>query len=195
MVADLAAAVGGWTITTESVAFGDYSLEDHWNRGDAVRAIERGKWDVVVLQQGPSALPESRALLVRYARMFAQKARGVGARPAMYMVWPGLSRPEAWDSVAASYAEAARAVDGIVLPAGEALRDALRQDPSLELFGGDGFHPTVLGSYLAALVIYARLTGHSPAGISRLAPPVSLDGPAAQELEAAAASALERYGP
>lgn len=193
MVERLAAAVGGSTITAESVVFGDYSLEDHWNRGDAVRAIEQGDWDVVVLQQGPSALPESRALLIQYTQMFAEKIRAVGARPAMYMVWPGLSRPAAWDSVTSSYADAAQAVDGIVLPAGEALRDALRQDATLQLFAGDGFHPTALGSYLAALVIYARLTEHSPAGISLRAPPVPLSGSAAQVLEAAAASALERF--
>lgn len=195
MVERLAAAVGGTVITTESVVFGDYSLQDHWNRGDAARAIERGGWDVVVLQQGPSALPESRALLVQYVQLFVQKIRAVGARPAMYMIWPGLSRPEAWDSVTSSYADAARAVDGILLPAGEALRDALRQDPMLGLFAGDGFHPSALGSYLAALVIYARLTEHSPAGIALLAPPVSLTGSAAQVLEGAAASALERFGP
>ena len=32
------------------------------------------------------------------------------------------------------------------------------RDPGLELFGPDGFHPTELGSYLAALVIYQQLT-------------------------------------
>ena len=34
---------------------------------------------------------------------------------------------------------------------------AWRQDPGLRLYGSDGFHPTVLGSYLAALVIYGGL--------------------------------------
>jgi len=194
LVQQLAAAVGESTIATESVVFGNYSLQDHWIQGDAARAIERGGWDVVVLQQGPSALPESRALLVQYAQMFAEKIRAVGAQPALYMVWPGLSRSEAWDSVASSYADAAQAVNGILLPAGEALREAQRRDPTLQLFGEDGFHPSALGSYLAALVIYARLTGHSPAGIAALAPPVALNGATAQVLEAAAASALERFG-
>lgn len=192
-VEQLGAAVGESTVATESVVFGNYSLQDHWIQGDAAHAIERGGWDVVVLQQGPSALPESRALLVQYAQMFAVKIRAVGARPALYMVWPGLSRSGAWDSVMSSYADAARAVDGILLPAGEALREAQRRDPTLQLFAEDGFHPSPLGSYLAALVIYARLTEHSSAGIATLAPPVPLNGSAAQVLEAAAASALERF--
>ena len=194
MVRQLGTSNSARPVSVSSVAFGNYSLEDHWNQGDAARAIDRGGWDVVVLQQGPSALPESRVLLVQYAQMFAQRIRAVGARPALYMVWPGLSRPAAWDSVTDSYAEAGQAVDGIILPAGEALRDALRRDPALELFAGDGFHPAVLGSYLAALVIYARLTEHSTNGIALLAPPVPLTGSAAQVMEAAAASALERFG-
>jgi hypothetical protein len=194
LVEQLAAAVGESTIATESVVFGNYSLQDHWIQGDAARAIEQGGWDAVVLQQGPSALPESRALLVQYARIFAEKIRAVGAQPALYMVWPELSRSGAWDSVTNSYADAARAVDGMLLPAGEALREARRRDPGLQLFAADGFHPSPLGSYLAAVVIYAALAKHSPTGLAALAPPVPLNRSAAQVLEAAAVSALDRFG-
>jgi hypothetical protein len=193
MVEHLASAVGESTISTESVVFGGYSLEDHWNRGDALRAIDKGGWDVVVLQQGPSALPESRALLLQYTRMFAERIRAIGARPAMYSVWPELSRIEAWDEVTTSYADAARAVDGVLLPAGEALREALRRDSNLQLFQGDGFHPSALGSYLAALVIYSRLTQRPPTGLAPLTPPMPLSSSTAQILEASAASALEKF--
>src|SRR4051812_1629010 len=58
-------------LISRTVAFDGYSLEDHWNRGDARRAIAEGGWSFVVLQQGPSALPESRVLLVDYARRFS----------------------------------------------------------------------------------------------------------------------------
>src|SRR6266849_10366961 len=62
------------TFQYRTVAFDGYSLEDHWNRGDARRAIAEGGWSIVVLQQGPSALPESRVLLVDYAKRFAGEA-------------------------------------------------------------------------------------------------------------------------
>ncbi len=88
MIERLGQAVDGKTPTIQSVTFGDFSLEDHWNRGDAQQAIAGGRWDIVVLQQGPSALPESRVLLVEYARKFAAEIRRAGGRPAMYMVWP-----------------------------------------------------------------------------------------------------------
>jgi hypothetical protein len=33
-------------------------------------------------------------------------------------------------------------------------------DPQLQLYGPDGYHPAELGTYLAALVVYERITGH-----------------------------------
>ncbi|MGH7497802.1 MAG: hypothetical protein ACREL3_03010, partial [Gemmatimonadales bacterium] len=193
-VRELGLAVDGKSPTVESVAFGNFSLEDHWNQGDALNKIAGGKWDLVVMQQGPSALPESRALLVEYARKFAVEIRQRGGRPALYMVWPESSRAEVWDDVTESYAEAARSVNGLLLPAGEAFRSALSIDPGLELFDLDGFHPSPAGTYLAALVIYASATGRSPLGMSSLARPVGLSPSQIEAIEAGAADAIKRFG-
>ncbi len=194
MVGRLAVAVDGKAPTVQSVAFGDFSLEDHWNQGDARRAIAGERWDFVVLQQGPSALPESRVLLVEYAKKFDAEIRKSGGRTAMYMVWPESARVGVWDDVTESYAEAARAVGGMLMPAGEAFHSAVRLDPGLELFSGDGFHPSPAGTYLAALVIYAQATGRSPVGLSNAAHLIDLSPSAAQALEAGAADAIERFG-
>jgi hypothetical protein len=151
----------GERIICKTVAFGGYSLEDHWNRGDARRTIAEGGWTTVVLQQGPSSLPESRVLLVDYARRFADDAHRVGARTALYMVWPSADRQTDFDGVKTSYSAAARAVGGVLLPAGEAWRAAWKWNATLAFYGPDRFHPTPLGSYLAALVIYQRLSGRT----------------------------------
>lgn len=45
------------------------------------------------------------------------------------------------------------------VPAGEAWRVALTSHPTLGLYGPDGFHPSVPGTLLAALVIYERVSG------------------------------------
>jgi hypothetical protein len=160
MVAALAKA-NGEPIVTRTVAIPNYSLEDHWNRGDAKRAIAEGGWSFVVLQQGPSALPESRVLLVEYARRFAAETAKIHARTALFMVWPASSRAFDFDGVRLSYEAAAREVGGVFLAAGEAWRTAWRSDAKLEFYGTDGFHPTKLGSYLAAVVVYQGLTGET----------------------------------
>jgi hypothetical protein len=161
MVATMGRA-DGRRIECESVALPDFSLEDHWQRGDAQQAIARGGWTMVVLQQGPSALPESRAQLIESTRRFDREIRKVGASTALYMVWPSRARRGDFGGVSASYSAAAKAVSGVLIPAGDAWREAWALDATLPLYGPDGLHPSTIGTYLAALVIYQQLTGQLP---------------------------------
>jgi hypothetical protein len=164
MVQSLAAAAKR-RITCQMVAFPDVSLEDHWQRGDAVRAIRRGGWSHVVLQQGPSALPESQKLLREYTRRFDAEIKAVKATTALYMVWPARARQQDFDGVSASYAAAARDVDGLLVPVGDAWQAAWKRDPRLALYSPDGLHPSRAGTYLAALVIVSRALGITPIGL------------------------------
>jgi hypothetical protein len=164
MVESLARAAGRRPLAWRAVLRPGASLEDHWIAGDARGAIAAERWDFVVLQQGPSALPESRALLLRDAQRFAREIRAAGGRPVLYMVWPASSRPGDFDGVSLSYRSAARDVDGLLAPAGDAWRIARSRDPRVELYGPDGFHPTPEGTYLAALVLYGALYGQTPVG-------------------------------
>lgn len=165
MVQALAESSGVASRPVESVTGPGYSLADHLSSGGALAAIQRGGWDVVVLQQGPSALDASRAELLDLAERFAVEIRKVGAQPALYAVWPESARFVVFDRVTESYRLAAEHVRGLFLPAGDAWRAAWRRDPSLVLYGRDAFHPSVLGTYVAALVIYERLSGRSPVGL------------------------------
>ncbi len=153
-------------LSFKAIVFGGYSLEDHWNQGEARKAIAQGGWDVVVLQQGPSASTEGRQLLLEYARRFSEEIRRVGAKPALYMVWPSLERAGDFDRVVESYQLAAKDAEGLLFPAGEAWRGAWRRDSHLKLYSPDGLHPTVAGSFLAALVIYEQLYGQAFKGRS-----------------------------
>jgi len=165
IVESLARARGSTTVEPTAVTANNFSLEDHWNHGNARTAIAKGGWSVVVLQQGPSALPESRVLLRAYTKRFADEARKVGARTALYMVWPSKARSRDRDDVSESYALAAQDVDGILLAAGDTWREAWRRDPSLPLYADDGFHPSLLGSYLAALAIWRGLSTEPALGL------------------------------
>ena len=147
------------------VAFPNFNLEDHWNRGDALDAIDSGEWDVVVLQQGPSTLPESRAHLVEWAGRFAERSRAAGAEPALYSVWPTDGTEAGYDATLASYAAAADAVDGILIPAGEAWRAARVRDPELDFTLSDGFHPSLLGSVVVAYAFWHAIGGRTPVGL------------------------------
>jgi hypothetical protein len=160
-------AADGVKIRTGTVAMNDFGLAEHWNDGRAAREIRKGGWDFVVLQQGPSALPESRVVLREQAARFAPLIRAAGARPALYMVWPSRQRSGDFDRVSGSYAIAAADVDAVLLPAGEAWRAMSAHAPDATLYAADEFHPSPDGSWLAALVIYCGLAGRAPSAITK----------------------------
>jgi hypothetical protein len=160
MVTALAAGVGV-TVQTTDVSQGGFSLEDHWNDQRAPRAVDQGGWHFVVMQQGPSALPESRANLRLWAGRFNERIRAVGGRPGLYMIWPEEARIAAFEDVRVSYLLAAQDINGVFMPAGDAWREAWKQDSSLKFYGPDDFHPAVLGTYAAALVITSKITSHA----------------------------------
>jgi hypothetical protein len=158
MVRTLVSTAVHGPITVHTIALPDYSLEDHWAKGTVQRVIEEGHWDVVVLQQGPSSLEASRALLIDYVSRFAQVIRAAGGTPALYMVWPTRDRFQDFARSSESHRMAAAASNALLFPVGDAWRAAWRRDSTLGLFASDGIHPSVLGSYLGALVVAQGLT-------------------------------------
>jgi len=163
------AKAGGQDLQVDSVTLGGANLEDLWNDGQALRAIDKGtakgKWNVVVLQQGPSSLLESQIDLRKWTKRFAARIRKQGARPALYMVWPPKNRLAYFDQVSQSYSLAAADVQGLLFPAGETWRAAWRRDPQARLYSFDDFHPSAAGSYAAALSIYGMLFHQAPRGL------------------------------
>ena len=91
------------------------------------------------------------------------RSRQAGAATALYMVWPSQARRGDFPDVSRSYTAAARAVGGLLLPAGDAWREAWQLDSRLALYGPDGFHASPLGSELAAITIFQAVTGQPPA--------------------------------
>jgi hypothetical protein len=160
MLRELFSLGGAGEIVIGDETSGGFGLQDHWVSGARDRIAE-GNWDVVILQQGPSAT-EGRPSLLDYSQRFAAEIRAVGAEPALYMVWPSADRLFDFSGVSDSYAAAAALVDGMLFPAGEAWLAAWRADQDLRLYGPDLFHPASRGTYLAALVMYQQLSGRDP---------------------------------
>ena len=180
----------------EMIAEPNYGLEDHWNRLETVARITDHPWDVVVMQQGPSAT-EGRPSLLEFSKLFADKIREAGAVPALYMVWPDRSRLGDFRGVRESYRAAADSVDGYFFPSGAAWQEAWAINSDLDLYGPDQFHPTAEGSYLAAVVMYEQLTGKRAPDLNRRIGteygPVALTPLVGQTLHDAARAANLKY--
>jgi hypothetical protein len=159
------AASGGIRIEHEAVTPPGVSLEDQWRSGEARKKLASAKWDYVVLQQGPSSRPDSQKNLREWGAKWAEEARAHGAKPAFYMVWPFEGQKDGFKLVAQAYRDAAKASQSLLLPAGDAWAEAIGADKSLQLYTSDKLHPTLAGSYLAALVITSGLTDLKPSTI------------------------------
>ena len=197
IVQALADSAGGASLAVMTVAFPDYNLDDHRAQGAAERAIAQGGWEVVVLQQGPSSLPENRAQLRASVAVLNEAIRAVGATPALYSVWPQNTRRGDFDGAIESSTLAARDVNALLFPVAAAWLAAWERDPALALYSPDGLHPSIAGSYLAALVMYGALYDRSPVGLParvRLASgaEVGVAAASAALLQEAAAGALGR---
>ena len=191
-VAELAAA-SGRKLEYRTVAWPGFSLEDHWGFGAARPALASGLWDVVVMQDGAAAAPWEAEHLSIWASRFADLAREAGTRPALLMIAPDRARRSLLPEVVASYRLAAQAAGAELFPGGGAWQAAWRCSPYLWFYGPDNIHPSRLGTYEWALVVYGGLYD-APVRSRRLYP-VGETLRMSRLLQAAAATALGRWLP
>jgi hypothetical protein len=159
-VAEITAGAGH-PLRTSGVTLSGASLLDHWENGRAVRSIREGRWTVVVLQQGPSTLPESR-LCPRFLSPISGAGQTSHHAARLLMVW---TCPE--QASRSAYRAAAEANDALLLPAGDAWTILGARDPSMVLTVSDGFHPSVLGTYAAALTVACTLIPEDRPALAR----------------------------
>jgi len=161
MVATLSKAAGR-PMQVESVALPDFGLEEHWQQGDARKAIARGGWDIrdpatgsirtARITPAPGGLRQTLRQRDHCGGCEDRLVHGVALAAAA-------GRLQRREPVIPG-----RRVGGggLLLPVGDAWREAWAIDAKLALYGPDGFHPSQTGTYLAALVIYRQLTGTAP---------------------------------
>ena len=128
----------------------------------------------------------------------SESGRGRAHRPVFRLARFAIKA--AFGDVAESYSLAASDVAGIYFPVTDAWLFAWNRDPALPLYWIDGFHPSEQGSYLAALVIVAVLTGRSPVGMpAHIVRPdgheLSIPEDKASLLQDAAAAAVAAWAP
>jgi hypothetical protein len=162
-------------IETDRVVVGGATLQRHWSDGLAVNAIRRGIWDFVVLQEqsllganlgNAAERVAAPTAFFEFSRLFNAEIRRTKARTVFFATWARQSRPELQAKLTDAYRRAARELSGTLCPVGIAFQNARISNPGLHLFRSDGSHPSPAGTYLAACVFYAVLTGRSPVGLT-----------------------------
>lgn len=198
LVNDITVSLGD-ILTFDSHTPGGQTLEMHANNATVYDKIDDNPWDFVVLQaqsQEPS-FPDAQvdANTLPYAIQLADSiyANNFCSEALFYMTWGRENGDPQWGPIStfegmngrlrSAYMRFADSVDGAVSPVGSAWRYIRETYPSINLYTGDGSHPSYEGSYLAACTFYASMFRKSPIGASFIG---GLDPITAERLQTAA---------
>jgi hypothetical protein len=154
------AAIGsgkGNLIEKETMAKPNYALEDHWNEGCLQTLIKSGVYDYVVIQQGPSSQADGAASLLEYGGLIQELCKSHDTKLAFFMVWPAKVNYHTFPGVIANYMNAAYETKAILCPVGYAWKQYMDRSGDFSYYGPDEFHPSPLGSSVAAEIIYNAL--------------------------------------
>ncbi len=159
------AAARGTDLKHRLISAGGASLRTHWNAGEALKAIEEGKYDSVVLQEQSTLPVKNAGRMHENVRLFDEAIKATGAKTALYMTWARRHAPEAQQAITDAYTSIGRELGAKVVPVGLAWQRFLRKHDQPVLYDRDQSHPTLAGSYLAACVFLAALVKESPIGV------------------------------
>lgn len=176
-------------VTSESICPGACTLFQHAENHSSLKAIRKGCWDFVVLQE-QSQLPSidyyrHNSLKPAYKALhdtimsYNPEAKVVG-----YMTWGRrfggqqcadygegihcsadfIDFNHMQDTLSAAYCENAYNTESYVSPVGVAWKESLSHNENLILHNADDSHPNYYGSYLAACVFHAVFWNETPIG-------------------------------
>jgi hypothetical protein len=170
-MADSAPSAVRFDITVR--AFGSASLEDHWNDSESRALLSKAGWDRVIIQ--PETLHQ---VLDGDHAHFSYAAKLLGAageaKPAIVVSWTASeahfaggseARREAFEAIEANHAGMALRTGAELIDAARVWEDLLADPPPFPLYS-DGNHPSVQGTYAAALVVYAQLGAADPGQVT-----------------------------
>ncbi len=154
-------------------------VEDEYSRPLVELSDGRHHFDWVFLQE-QSYLPlEDFGLFADGVRRLAERLCPVTDGFILYQTWGrrddhpllaerGWTHESMADGLAEAYQKMAKEIGAKVSPVGRAFTRVYRGHPEIELYAQDLFHPSYIGSCLAALTHYETLFGEKPRDLSAL---------------------------
>lgn len=147
------AASEGIKVKTKMLAFPNYAIEDHWNDGEVQKLLKTGRYDFLIVQQGPSSQQEGRKMLLESGALLKKLCEQSETELVYFMVWPSRQYYYTFDGVIKNHEDAAELNKAVLCPVGKVWKDHFDETSDFSYYGMDGFHPSLRGSQVAAEVI------------------------------------------
>lgn len=142
-------------------------LEERLHDAPSVNLLRSQDWSFVILQAQKYSSSGQFEYSTAEAEEFIRIARQQQAVPIMFPEWPRLGIDETMRIYDLHVSIAQREV-ACVAPIGQAWDLSLARHPSLTLHAPDGNHSSPAGAFLAALILFATITGDSPLAVPPL---------------------------
>ena len=179
ILSDIATSFGN-TINHSSQTPGGATFSGHAGNTATYTAMNSEDWDYVVLQ-GQSQEPsfpygQVNTQTLPYAMQLADSAQAIStcSQAMFFMTWGRQNGDPQWDSINTfdkmnerlrlAYLRFADSSNASVSPVGVTWKYVRDNHPNINLYTGDGSHPSYAGSYLAACTFYASIFHSSPVG-------------------------------
>ena len=179
ILSDIATSFGN-NVSHASQTPGGATFSAHANSNNTYNAMNSEDWDYVVLQ-GQSQEPsfpygQVNSQTLPFAMQLADSAQAIStcSQAMFFMTWGRQNGDPQWDSINTfdkmnerlrlAYLRFADSSNASVSPVGVAWKYVRDNHPNINLYTGDGSHPSYAGSYLAACTFYASIFHSSPIG-------------------------------
>jgi len=167
MVADMVRAAKPGQSVASVEAPGFMFLEDRVPDAPSMDLLHSQDWSFVILQAQKYSTSGQFEYSTEEAKELIRMSRVQHAVPVMFPEWP-LRNVAETQRIYDLHVSIAQAEPACVAPVGQAWDLALIRDGSLPLYADDGNHSRPPGAFLAALVLFATITGESPLDLPNL---------------------------
>ena len=150
-----------------SVAPGYLFLDERLGDATSMSMLGGQKWSAVILQAQRYSTSGTVEYSTAEAVELVRRTRQMPALPVMFPEWPRLGVNET-QRIFDLHVSIARQQAACVPPIPQAFDLAAARYPALVLHASDGNHSAPPGAFLAALVLYATLTGKAPLDLPQL---------------------------
>ncbi len=170
-------------------AIGTYSFD--CNNNVVFNKIDR-LFDIAIMMDCSQCPvhPQLKSVFTDFMKKNSEIVRKHGGQPVFFMSWAYADKPEMTAELAEAYTKAGNDNNALVIPAGLAFANAIKQRPAINLYAGDKRHPSLAGTYLAASTVYAALFKKSPVDVAHTA---GLDVDTAKFLQTVAWQTVQEY--
>ena len=133
-------------------------LNDIAKNPEVLKTVKEGKYNYVVLQGAMLSSSHKYKYSQEGAIQLAKLATASGAKVLLFAEWSRKGMDES-GYILGIYREIAHQTKATIVPVCTSFDRALKVNKNLDLWAADGNHPSLQGSYLAALCFYRALGG------------------------------------